>query len=98
MLKVTYLETLNQRTLVVEGMLAGPWVAELETAWIQVREARRNGKIVVDLSGATVIDAKGKTVLMAMVGEGVELVAKCVFTKFLVEVLTEVARRARCRF
>ena len=98
MLKVTHLDNDNQRTLVVEGALAGASVSELEVAWRQVGDDGQNRKIVVDLSGATVIDAGGKVILTAMIREGVELVGRGIFTKYLVKDLMEKARQSQCRF
>jgi anti-anti-sigma regulatory factor len=98
MLKVSVLESRALRTLVIEGTLTAPWVKELESIWKPVSEAHGERKTVVDLSGTTVIDASGKAILTAMVGEGVQLVGKGVYTEYLVKKLVDGARRAACRY
>lgn len=97
MLKVSVLDSRSQRTLVVEGSLTAPWTSELESLWKQSLEAGRGRKIVVDLGHTTVIDARGKAALMAMVGEGAELIGKGVYTEYLVKSLVQRARHNGCR-
>lgn len=84
MLKVTVLDDGAETRVKVEGILAGPSVAELESAWKQIWETRENRKIIVDLGGTTVIDASGKRMLMIMASQGAELVAKGVYTEYVV--------------
>ena len=84
--------------MVVEGCLTAPWASELESAWKRLLESGDNGRIVVDLSETTVIDASGKAILRAMVAGGAELVGKGVYTQHLVKSLVDKARHARCRF
>jgi anti-anti-sigma regulatory factor len=96
MLKITVLDSGTERRLVVEGALAGPWVAELESVWRKAREAHKDQRVVVDLGGTTLIDPSGKRVLMAMASEGAELVAKGVYTEYVVKGLVD-GVNAGCR-
>ena len=98
MLKVTVLDSPTQRRLVVEGDLAGPSVSELESIWRHVQTAGTKRSIVVDPTGATLIDTQGKAALMAMAGEGAKLVADGVYTAYLVKSLMQRVRAAQCRF
>lgn len=55
--------------LVLEGRLAGPWVAELQTA---VSAADPSG-LHLDLSGVRFVDAEGLTLLLRLRDQGVVL-------------------------
>lgn len=64
--------------LVLYGQLAGPFVAELESAW-------NKSLAVVDLTDVTFVDESGARVLCAMKDAGVRFVARGVDTKDLLE-------------
>lgn len=85
MLRITIHETPDEQRLVLEGKLIQPCVAELESAWERTRNERQGRNSVVDLSGATAIDASGKRMLARMSGEGAQFIAKGVATKHLIE-------------
>jgi hypothetical protein len=89
MLKVTVLDSGAERRLVVEGALAGSWVTELESVWRQIRAGHEHQRVVVDLVGTTVIDPSGKRVLMVMASEGAKLVARGVYTEYVVKGLVD---------
>lgn len=74
MLRITSAE----KKLTLHGQLAGPWVAELETAWDESLG-------VVDLTDVTFIDEAGARVLCAMKDAGVQFVASGVDTRQLIE-------------
>ena len=63
MLRVTVVDGPAEQRLVVQGKLVPPWVAELESAWKQARQAC-DGRIVVDLSEMTLIDSSGQAALL----------------------------------
>jgi len=89
MLKVTVVDTATEARVKVEGALAGPSVTELESVWKHLCQARENRKILVDLSETTAIDAGGKRMLMVMASQGAQLVAKGVYTEYVVKGLVE---------
>jgi hypothetical protein len=89
MLKVTVVDTAKEARVKVEGDLAGPSVTELESVWKYLCQARENRKILVDLSGTTAIDAGGKRMLMVMASQGAQLIAKGVYTEYVVKGLVE---------
>lgn len=97
MLKVTLLGAQTQPRLVVEGTLAGPWVAELESAWLKACALGGEEPIRVDLSETTVIDARGRALLLQMAAAGSELVATGVYTGYMVRRLVEKQRESSCR-
>jgi hypothetical protein len=85
MLRITILDMQVEQRIVLEGKLAEPWVGELESVWEKTRYSRRDRRCVVDLSGTTVIDEKGRRILMVMCAEGARLIAKGVATIQLVK-------------
>jgi hypothetical protein len=78
-------------SLVLEGRLAGPWVEELDTCWRQMA-ANSQGGAVVDLTGVTFVDAKGKELLTRMWQQGAELRAAGCLTRCIVEEITKAGR------
>jgi anti-anti-sigma regulatory factor len=76
--------TTTEAKLTLHGQLAGPWVAELKSAW---DESLR----VVDLTDVTFVDEAGARVLCAMKDAGVRFVARGVDTKQLLDELNQKA-------
>jgi ABC-type transporter Mla MlaB component len=77
-----------------EGRLLSPWVAELESAGERAQQAASGKKLVVDLSGMTIIDSNGKAVLMNMIGQGTKLVARGIYSQHIVAELKSRTRAA----
>lgn len=95
MLKITGQEDKGRGVaLVIEGRLAGPWVAELE-AFCRVVSENRQRCTMIDLTGVTFIDAEGRTLLARLWREGAELRASGCLTRCLVEEFTGV-RQMNC--
>ncbi len=92
MVKITIIDGGGEKRIVVEGKLAASGVRELESVWKQAQRECEGRRIVVDLSGTTVIDSSGKGMLVAMAGEGARLVANGLFTKYLIENLAHERR------
>jgi hypothetical protein len=68
MLKITAIEREGQRTLVLEGRVADPWLPELEQIWDSVRVDGSN--VLIDLKDVTSISDRGETVLRQMMVDG----------------------------
>ena len=66
MFRISTVDTRSQRTLVVEGMLVGPWVAELRTSWRNACQDRGGRKLVVDLRNLTTISRAGEDAIFLM--------------------------------
>ena len=75
-------------SLILEGRLAGPWVDELDTCWRQLATDSSRG-FMVDLTGVTFVDAKGKALLIRMWEGGAEFRAAGCLTRCLVEEITK---------
>jgi anti-anti-sigma regulatory factor len=61
-------------TLLVEGQIRPPWMAELEREVLACRRARRH--VVLDFSGVTLVSAEGVELIRRLRSEGV-LVTRC---------------------
>lgn len=72
MLRITTQETGEVVRFFLEGKLGGPWVSEMERAFVGGKTA--SGKlIVVDLRGLTGADAAGRNLIAHMQREGAAL-------------------------
>jgi len=90
MFKISVADTPSTRTLVVEGTLIGPWIAELGTTW---RNASRNldkRKLVIDLTNVTVISHEGEDAIFDLMKKGANFSCGGVLMK---HVLKELARK-----
>ena len=97
MLKITIKEATEARTVVLEGILAGPWVDELEHTWLTLIGKHFDRLVAVDLSGVTFVDPEGKKVLGWIYEEGAELRGSGVMNKAIIEEIEQrhdAARRA----
>jgi len=83
-------------SLILEGRLAGPWVDELDTCWRQLA-TDSSGGFMVDLTGVTFVDAKGKALLIRMWEGGAEFRAAGCLTRCLVEEITKATRTGSSR-
>lgn len=94
MLKITSLENARQRTLILEGKLVDPWVAELERTWDEVRHAQQPRRLVVDLKDVTDISPRGEDLLYRMLREGAEFnCCRGVLTRHVLQRLVRQAHR-----
>jgi hypothetical protein len=93
MLRIATRSTQDQDTWILEGRLAGPVVDELSSSWSQTRSERRGRKSVVNLVDVTLVDERGEQALMAMMMDGAEFIVRGVYTKGLLESLSERCKR-----
>ena len=90
MLKITVVEDLRQRRLVVEGRLIAPWAAELTSACRIAGADLQNRKLIVDLRNVSVIGPEGEDVLLQLMRENVKLVCGV----YIKEILRQLVRKA----
>ena len=91
MLKISMLEGEDERRLVVEGKLVGPWAAELKSVCEETRHGLRGRGLVIEMRHLTAISQEGENVLCELIEKGVRFRCRGVFTK---QVFKLVARRA----
>ena len=92
MLRIAIRSTQDQDIWILEGRLAGQVVNELTASWRQRRD-RGSRKSVVNLVDVTSVDERGEQALMAMMMDGAEFVVRGVYTKGLLENLSERCKR-----
>ncbi len=92
MLRITTINTLAHRKLVVEGKLVGPWVAELRKAWQEAMHALDGQKLVIDLGNVTVISPQAECTLLEIMREGTEVVCCGILNRHLVR---QIERRCK---
>ncbi len=85
MLKITVERARERVSVKLEGKLAGPWVSELELAWVETARKASGRPIVIDLSETTFIDPSGKRFLESLCDEGAELQGFDCMTKAIVD-------------
>jgi hypothetical protein len=91
-LKITFTETPTERRWVVHGRLAGPWAAELGLTWRDARRESDTRRCIVELNNVTFIDRNGEAVLMELMSQGAEFIARGLYTKELIGNLHSVAK------
>ena len=79
MLKITTIDTGTQRKLILEGGIIEPWAAELSRSWERACDSLGERKLIVDLTGVTVISRDGTHVLHSMKNHGVEFICRGVY-------------------
>ena len=93
MLRIAIRSIPDQDTWILEGRLAGQVVEELSEAWKKTRDERRGRKSVVDLVNVTFVDERGERALAEIMADGAEFVVRGVYTKDLLESLSERCKR-----
>jgi outer membrane protein TolC len=87
MLKITVSRNESSAILILEGKLAGPWVAELEASW--QAEKAQSSDLSLDLGGVTFVDSDGRALLKRIHQQGGKLVAKGCLIRAIVAELTD---------
>jgi hypothetical protein len=85
--KISIVDTRSRRTLVVEGTLVGPWIAELGTTWRNASQDLDRRKLVVDLRNLTVISRDGEAAIFELMKEGAKFSCGGVLTKHVLKQL-----------
>ena len=93
MLKISILDTPDQRRLILEGKLVAPWAAELTNECRKTAAQLRGRELVIELRNVTCISEDGKQVLLELMKQGVRFRASGVFTKHVMKQLACTIRR-----
>ena len=73
MLRITIQNTSSSVLLKLEGSVKGPWVEELQKAWLTSAIMSDGEPVSVDLGAVSFVDTKGRDLLLRMQKEGVVL-------------------------
>ena len=89
MFKISIADTPSRRTLLVEGTLIGPWIAEFATTWRNASRDLGERKLVIDLTNVTVIGREGEDAIFDLMKTGANFSCGGILTK---HVLKQLAR------
>jgi hypothetical protein len=87
MLRIHIEDQSEPMTFILEGRLAGPWVAELEKCWHVAVSSRPTAGVVLKLAALTFVDDHGKDLLCRMHKQGVRLMPTGCLMKAIVEII-----------
>ena len=90
MFKISIADSPSRRTLLVEGTLIGPWIAELGTTWRNASRDLERRELVIDLTNVTVISHEGEDAIFDLMKRGANFSCGGVLTK---HVLKQLARK-----
>lgn len=83
-LRITIHENETAIEVILEGRLAGPWVAELSRAWRETAPRLGGRKLSIDLRAVTYSDLDGTQALRGIFAQtNAELIASTPLTKYL---------------
>jgi len=91
--KISIIDSVAQRKLVVEGKLSEPWVGELRTTCRNASRDLDGRKLVIDVSRLTVISREGEDAIFDLMKEGAKFSCAGILTRHVVKRL---AQRCRC--
>lgn len=93
MLRIAIRSTQDQDTWILAGRLAGEVVGELTSAWKRQHGESLGRKSVINLVDVTSVDERGEQALLVMMMDGAEFVVRGLYTKSLLERLSERSKR-----
>src|SRR5258708_27888009 len=70
MFRISITDTPSRRTLIVEGTLVGPWVAELGRTWRNASQDLDTRKLLIDLRNLTAISRDGEDAIFDLMKKG----------------------------
>jgi hypothetical protein len=87
MFRISIADTPSRRTLIVEGTLVGPWVAELDRTWRNASQELDRRKLVVDLRNLTAISPEGEEAIFDLMKKGAKFSCGGVLTRHMLKQL-----------
>jgi hypothetical protein len=87
MFRISIADTPSRRTLIVEGTLVGPWVAELGRTWRNASQELDRRKLVIDLRNLTAISYEGKEAIFDLIQNGAKFSCGGVLTRHVLKQL-----------
>jgi len=87
MFRISIADTPSRRTLIVEGTLVGPWVAELGRTWRNASQDLDTRKLLIDLRNLTAISRDGEDTIFDLMKKGAKLTCGGVLTRHMLKQL-----------
>ena len=97
MLKITINETPTEKRWILQGLLVGPWVAEVRTNWKKTHRNDGGRASIVDLCDVTFIDQGGEKLPRSMSKQGVRFVASGLYITHILDQLKPKSKRRLLR-
>jgi len=85
MFRISIIDTLSQRKLVVEGRLSEPWLDELRTTWKNACRDLCGRKLIIDVSSLTVISQAGEDAIFDLMKQGAKFSCSSICTKYVLK-------------
>jgi anti-anti-sigma regulatory factor len=85
MFKISIVDTLSQRKLVVEGKLSEPWLDELRTTWKNASRDLGGRKLIIDVSSLTVISQAGEDAIFDLMKQGAKFSCTGICTRYVLK-------------
>src|SRR5437868_13485884 len=92
MLKISKIDTETEQRLILEGRLANPWIADLDSHWKETRHAHPERDFIVDLTGVVRINNAGESALALLKADGARFLASGIRMRHLVQTLEPTAQ------
>jgi hypothetical protein len=93
MLKISIIDSRNQRRLVLEGRLIAPWIEELKTSWNSAKAELDGRELVIDMENVIAVSQEAETALLQIMNEGARFRCSGVLTRHVVQQLTRRSKR-----
>jgi hypothetical protein len=93
MFRIFIADTPSRRTLIVEGTLVGPWVAELGRTWRNASQELDRRKLVIDLRNLTAISHEGEDAIFDLMKKGAKFSCGGVLTRHVLKQLVRKKQR-----
>jgi hypothetical protein len=87
MFRISIADTPSRRTLIVEGTLVGPWVAELGRTWRNASQDLDTRKLLIDLRNLTAISREGEDAIFDLMKKGAKFTCSGILTRHMLKQL-----------
>jgi ABC-type transporter Mla MlaB component len=88
-LKISILDSAEEKKIVLEGKFTEPWISEVAKVWYREQGYLNGRSCIVDLTDVTDIDPCGMAILAGMIRDGVKLIGNGMLTSYLIETLQQ---------
>jgi hypothetical protein len=93
MFRISIADTPSRRTLIVEGTLVGPWVAELGRTWRNAGQDLETRTLLIDLRNLTAISREGEDAIFDLMKKGAKFTCGGVLTRHMLRQLARKQQR-----
>jgi hypothetical protein len=88
MLKISLIDGVRRRRLILEGKLMAPWAVELRRACEEAKADLLDRELVVEMKHVTTISQEAENVIVDLLNGGIKVRCDGVFTKYVLKQLT----------